>query len=312
MSKFPVKTFKGLAGTQIAIGLFCVLIGVADLVVTIKYMSQGMERRLFDDDIVYPDGRMGGKPEMGPHHGPGMDGPEGGRPRERFDPQRDGDDDIEEDGMMPPPQPAVAIPGFDDDDSAEKHERRFKESRVMQTEDNWDGEWEKVDNHAGDTRLLIPSFYAVGIWVGTLLIISGSLGVGAARTNLAHRQSGLKTGNLVLNILNIIFFAPALFVVGGAEAAMASVPYAGDDYWPCKQKARMVCGSLLSTMGFLQFVLCIVHSAVSCCCAPVQDIQVVQVAPPMYVYQQDYSVATMDKVALVDNEVPQEQKEAFA
>jgi hypothetical protein len=260
VDKFPRSAFKGLAGTQVAVGIFLVVLGVADIAITLQTLNRCGEPRPMDQG-----GLQAYEPDYVMH------------PEEKPD-------------------------EFDWND-----ENNF--GRPVEDQRSGSAMW-YVAAECDNPMLMLPSYYCAGIWCGILLVITGSLGIGAGRSTVAHRQSGLKTGYIVMNIIMIIFFLPMLFGIGGAEAVTASPLFARYGMMSNPMKARMAIGILIAIMAFIQFIFAIVCAALSCCCAPITDIQMVPASPHYYTYGVQPAVNNNDKVALVDNEViPEETKE---
>merc|ERR1711976_567462 len=156
----------------------------------------------------------------------------------------------------------------------------------------------------------IYAFVATGYsFVSFFFIITGSLGVCAARTIKAHRQSGLKTGFIVMNILQAIFFTPFVLCAGVATIVITPIFIHKDDYWT----PHMATGGCIVTLGFIQFILSIVSASISCSCAPVvEEMKVLAVAQPASFYPPtipQLQTSDNDKAALVENEVIEPPKE---
>ncbi len=135
MYGFPRKTFKGLAGTQLAIGLFCILIGIADIAITISILS-GCEdyhvdehRRKHFDDM---------DDDWDKKHWDDDD--------DHWDKKRDRRDTHEED---------EARRKFAHDGGRRRFEELFDDDDKYLCK--------------GEDYIFIPSYYVAGIWVGLLV-----------------------------------------------------------------------------------------------------------------------------------------------
>lgn len=132
-----------------------------------------------------------------------------------------------------------------------------------------------------EKNLVVAIFAPSGIWNGIMFIVTGALGIAASRSRQCHRQSGLKTGFMVMCVLNATFFATTLMI---SSAAVPAILETMSDEVPL---IHAVLGLVQGVTGFSVMMLSILGASVSCCCSPPdEEVKVIlstnsQASPPL-------------------------------